>query len=164
MTTGARNDVTRIQRQRTAGWRMPPGAVYVGRPSPWGNPFPFTGEWIMWTAVSLGFMADAAGRRHASVTLYRAWMTGALPLRAGHRGGTGVGAIEYSSGLVAPIDAVVHGLAARMASGLDLPGQLSDLGDQPDLAPLRDATALACSCPLDRPCHADVLIELLGAG
>jgi hypothetical protein len=29
----------RIQRQRTAGWRMPPNTVYVGRPSPCGNPF-----------------------------------------------------------------------------------------------------------------------------
>lgn len=30
----------RIQRQRTSGWRMPLDAVYVGRPSTWGNPFP----------------------------------------------------------------------------------------------------------------------------
>ena len=29
----------RIQRQRTKGWRMPEGAVYVGRPTIWGNPF-----------------------------------------------------------------------------------------------------------------------------
>lgn len=29
----------RIQRQRTKGWRMPEGAVYVGRPSRWANPF-----------------------------------------------------------------------------------------------------------------------------
>lgn len=29
----------RVQRRRTAGWRMPEGAVYVGRPSKWGNPF-----------------------------------------------------------------------------------------------------------------------------
>lgn len=29
----------RIQRQRTKGWKAPPGAVYVGRPSAWGNPF-----------------------------------------------------------------------------------------------------------------------------
>lgn len=29
----------RIQRKRSAGWRMPDGAVYVGRPSKWGNPF-----------------------------------------------------------------------------------------------------------------------------
>jgi len=37
----------RIQRKRTAGWRMPAEAVYVGRPSKWGNPFragvPFCG-------------------------------------------------------------------------------------------------------------------------
>ena len=32
----------RIQRKRTKGWRMPEGAVYVGRPSRWGNPY--TGE------------------------------------------------------------------------------------------------------------------------
>lgn len=29
----------RIQRSRARGWRMPEGAVYVGRPSKWGNPF-----------------------------------------------------------------------------------------------------------------------------
>ncbi|SKE25070.1 Uncharacterised protein [Mycobacteroides abscessus subsp. massiliense] len=29
----------RIQRKRTAGWRMPEGAIYVGRPSQWGNPY-----------------------------------------------------------------------------------------------------------------------------
>lgn len=29
----------RIQRSRRAGWRLPSGAVYVGRPTRWGNPF-----------------------------------------------------------------------------------------------------------------------------
>lgn len=29
----------RIQRKRTAGWKMPRDAIYVGRPSPLGNPF-----------------------------------------------------------------------------------------------------------------------------
>lgn len=29
----------RIQRKRAKGWRMPEGAVYVGRPTKWGNPF-----------------------------------------------------------------------------------------------------------------------------
>lgn len=29
----------RVQRKRTKGWRMPEGAVYVGRPTKWGNPF-----------------------------------------------------------------------------------------------------------------------------
>lgn len=29
----------RIQRKRTKGWRMPAGAIYVGRPGRWGNPY-----------------------------------------------------------------------------------------------------------------------------
>lgn len=29
----------RIQRKRTKGWKMPRNAVYVGRPTQWGNPF-----------------------------------------------------------------------------------------------------------------------------
>ena len=29
----------RIQRKRTAGWKMPSNTIYVGRPSRWGNPF-----------------------------------------------------------------------------------------------------------------------------
>lgn len=29
----------RIQRRRIKGWRMPSTAIYVGRGTPWGNPF-----------------------------------------------------------------------------------------------------------------------------
>ncbi len=29
----------RIRLSRARGWRMPDNAVYVGRPTPWGNPF-----------------------------------------------------------------------------------------------------------------------------
>jgi len=29
----------RLQRRRAKGWRTPPGAVYVGRPTRFGNPF-----------------------------------------------------------------------------------------------------------------------------
>lgn len=29
----------RIQRKRTKDWQMPKGAVYVGRPTKWGNPW-----------------------------------------------------------------------------------------------------------------------------
>ena len=36
--SAARGMPRRVQRQRTKGWRMPPGAVYVGRPSKYGNP------------------------------------------------------------------------------------------------------------------------------
>lgn len=29
----------RFQRRRTKGWKMPKGAVFVGRPTKWGNPY-----------------------------------------------------------------------------------------------------------------------------
>tara|TARA_B100001939_G_scaffold64869_1_gene53753 strand:- start:412 stop:684 length:273 start_codon:yes stop_codon:yes gene_type:complete len=29
----------RIQRKRTKGWQMPANAIYVGRPTRWGNPY-----------------------------------------------------------------------------------------------------------------------------
>lgn len=29
----------RLQRRRSAGWRKPDGAVAIGRPSRWGNPY-----------------------------------------------------------------------------------------------------------------------------
>ncbi len=35
----------RIQRMRAKGWRMPDGAIYVGRPSMWGNPFRVGQRW-----------------------------------------------------------------------------------------------------------------------
>ncbi len=49
----------RIQRRRTKGWRMPEGAVYVGRGSRWGNPYDWreapidvcTPEWARGAAV-----------------------------------------------------------------------------------------------------------------
>lgn len=40
-----RRTPVRIQRKRTSGWKMPEGAVYVGRPTKWGNPFA-VGAWI----------------------------------------------------------------------------------------------------------------------
>lgn len=41
----------RIQRQRTKGWRLPEGAVYVGRPSRWGNSYVLgrIGDMRRWT-------------------------------------------------------------------------------------------------------------------
>lgn len=51
----------RIQRKRTKGWRMPEGAVYVGRPTRWGNPFALPGR--------------EREHRAWAVTAYREWVT-----------------------------------------------------------------------------------------
>lgn len=87
------DETKRIQRKRTKGWRMPKGAIYVGRPSQWGNPF--TGE--------------------------QAVLCFEIYLRVWKRQ-------DYFS-------------------------------CENYLAPLRGHD-LACWCPLDKPCHADVLLRL----
>ena len=95
----------RLQRSRRKGWRMPANAVYVGRPTRWGNPFA-PGKPAADPAS--GAPVTVRDRAHA-VALYRAW----LPQR---------------------------------------------LAEDPDLlAPLKGKD-LVCWCPLDGPCHADVLL------
>ncbi len=88
----------RIQRSRAKGWRMPEGAVYVGRPTMWGNPYrvPFNGD------------------RDACVRLYR------------------------------------ESLKVQRAFRREVRKQLR-------------GKDLACWCPLDQPCHADVLLEIANA-
>lgn len=54
----------RIQRRRTKGWQAPEGAVYVGRPSKWRNPF----------AVGDFGIPD----RTASVERFRQWLDGRI--------------------------------------------------------------------------------------
>jgi hypothetical protein len=94
----------RIQRKRTKGWRMPEGAVYVGRPTIFGNPFKICyGD----TAMSV-------------LTWYRMWLDG--------KKATGGGGLR----------------------------RLEVLRRLPELR----GKDLACWCPLDQPCHADVLLEI----
>ena len=87
----------RIRLSRRRGWRKPPGAVVVSRPSRWGNPF----------------VLDDATSRAESVARF------AAALDAGELGYTR--------------DDVVRELAGR---------------------------DLACWCPLDEACHADVLLAV----
>lgn len=95
------NEPKRIQRRRTKGWRMPEGAVYVGRPSKWGNPY-VAGR----KAIVNGELEFVYNRARA-VQLYR------------ERGA------DWNE-------------ATRTAlRGKDL----------------------VCWCPLDEPCHGDVLLE-----
>jgi hypothetical protein len=49
----------RIQRRRAKGWRMPEGAVYVGRPGVFGNPFQHPDKAL-------------------AVRLFRCWLTGSM--------------------------------------------------------------------------------------
>lgn len=107
----------RIQRRRTAGWRMPEGAVYVGRPTKWGNPY----RWNDYQDVGHDYEGEpyavsAADRRRFAVVDFTSVVK------------YGIGSFDYPSR-----DEIWCELAGR---------------------------DLVCWCPLDSPCHADVLLEL----
>ena len=89
----------RIQRKRSKGWRMPEGAVYVGRPTQWGNPY---------------HMGELS--RERVIELYRYEI------------------VQLNGGIVGFNRFWVQ----QHLRGKDL----------------------ACWCPLDQPCHADVLLDL----
>ena len=101
----------RVQRKRTKGWRMPEGAVYVGRPSKWGNPFR-VGSPGRDDCMVCSDAAEAVMKFRSELVTFRG-------------GFTGTNVDEIRSEL----------------RGKDL----------------------ACWCPLDQPCHADVLLELANA-
>ena len=66
----------RVQRRRTRGWRAPAGAVYVGRPTRWENPFLTRKRGRRWIVTTRDgqLVIAAADRREAHATavdLYR---------------------------------------------------------------------------------------------
>jgi hypothetical protein len=134
----------RIQRHRTRGWRMPEGAIYVGRPTMFGNPAiveRHRGRWAVW-AGDVGPMVACVDTqpeaRAEAVEFFRLWL--ASP----------DGVIDRRDAI--GIDAAVEPRLswAYAVNHEDLRARLPDLRG-------RD---LACWCPLDQPCHADVLLEV----
>lgn len=67
----------RIQRRRSKGWKMPPGAISCTRPGPWGNPFTPNNIGVMLHAISMGLDGeDEHDLKVAAVDVYRLWVTG----------------------------------------------------------------------------------------
>lgn len=56
----------RYVRRRQSGWRKPPDAVYVGRPTEWGNP---------WAIGEPGPDGRVAKNRAQAVQWYADWLT-----------------------------------------------------------------------------------------
>jgi hypothetical protein len=131
----------RIQRKRIKGFKMPDNTIYVGRPTKWGNPFNFASSDNCWNALALGCRGDAKGRREASVKAFRQWVDDPR----GRVKEMEFGVVVEGKGKTVPI------------------GPRACAGPAPSLDEIREALAgknLACWCPLDHPCHADVLLEL----
>jgi hypothetical protein len=118
----------RIQRLRKKGWKAPEGAVYVGRPSKWGNPFIASNDDPRRPLESLDYRhilapINAARAFRDFVTKHGSW----FPIPP-HR---------WPKGKIPAHSTFIEDVR-RELRGKDL----------------------MCWCPLDQPCHADVLLEL----
>jgi len=119
----------RIQRKRTKGWKMPEGAVYVGRPTRFGNPFYIINE------EGFPWVTDARDP--------------AMPVLNNGIAAEAIGGLQFKNSMTwDEAEMAVVELFRRHC-----------IDTLPDLSSLRGKD-LACWCPPDRPCHADVLLEL----
>lgn len=135
----------RIQRKRAKGWRMPEGAVYVGRPTIFGNPFraykcDCCGYWDVRDDNGVTYLVDHKYVRQPWVRADRStWTTLLQAARDAVR--------LYN-------DELTYWVGGRMKWDPVFREAVESLRG-------RD---LACWCPLDHPCHADVLLEIANAG
>lgn len=121
----------RIQRKRTKGWKMPQNTICVTRPTIFGNPF----------------HASSFGRAWA-VELHTRWLDGAPFSGLGEEALNHLAWFngDWAIGRFAELRGVAWTEWWRVVGDLvveRLPGE-----------------NLACWCPLDQPCHADVLLAL----
>lgn len=130
----------RIQRQRTKGWHMPENTVYVGRGSRFGNPFRI-GRPDPLSVVHKTLM-DAA----TCCQYYRQGIEAAAQLGTEH--------------------SIYHPNQDALWWAWQMVGDDEGLVIGADLAVMIETEIytlkgknLACWCPLDQPCHADILLE-----
>ncbi|MDM2398140.1 DUF4326 domain-containing protein [Mycobacteroides abscessus] len=121
----------RIQLRRTKGWRKPEGVIVVSRPSRWGNPFA--------ARIPQGEALQAADVRGLLVAQFRDWLAGST------------------------LEQAVEAHPLCYPNGRRLIANIYPRPRRPTQREIRDALSghdLACWCPLDSPCHADVLLEI----
>ncbi len=122
----------RVQQRRTRGWRKPENTVSVARPSQWGNPWR-----VERVDCYMGGMC---------------WGT-TVPNFLGDRVIHHEHRESQRDAAEAAVTAFRHAILYPLSSDPAVP----DLGDiRCDLR----GKNLMCFCPLDQPCHADVLLEL----
>lgn len=131
----------RIQRKRTKGWRMPDNAVYVGRPTIYGNPFmaykcDCCGYWDVKDDNGVTYLVNHEYVRLPQVRADRSTWT------------TKRQAVAESVRLY--VCEMTYWFGGRMKWDSEFAESVKNLAGKD----------LACWCPLDSPCHADVLLEL----
>lgn len=140
----------RIQRKRTRGWRAPEGAIYVGRPTRWGNPFKLNTRTALARVPALdGSPWQYEGRISAD----------GMEHNYQHADGHWT---YHTIRYMTPQEVVECYRALLLGGGWPLDFTHNG-GYYPTAAEAREQLRgkdLACWCPLDQPCHADVLLEL----
>lgn len=125
----------RIQRRRTKGWAMPDGAVYVGRPTIFGNPF----RPILSTCCPNWDVIDDNGMRYL-IDHTRAHL---LPSRTSRSE-----ALAHAVRLFE--DDLTYWMGGRLSHDPELADAIRGLAGKD----------LACWCPTSSPCHGDVLLAV----
>jgi hypothetical protein len=146
----------RIQLRRTKGYRKPEGAVVVSRPSKWGNPFRLNTKQGLARVPAVGHPGRAweyEGRISAAGMLHPYYHPDGRIIRCESRYMTAAEVVECYRAL----------LFGRADWPLDF-GHRG--GHYPHISEIHELAGhdLACWCPLDQPCHADVLLELANGG
>lgn len=161
----------RIQRKRTKGWRMPEGAVYVGRGSKFGNPFEYRTpqglvryrpeapeEWEYEGRISAHGATHPYYGPDGTVTDYRVrYATRGELVRMYRRT-----ILDPDRGMLGA-DPSNGGHLLTYWTGKAHTGTLRTVTTEVIRAELRGKD-LSCWCAPDLPCHADVLLELANAG
>ena len=124
----------RIHRRRTAGWKMPENAVYIGRGSKYGNPLKVIPDYHFNNGFGRIFVLDFEDKK----TWYTTLLWG------------------DTSDMLHLFDVMLHG-KPFMNKKLQV---WSDYFSHLDFTPLLGHD-LACWCSLEKECHGDVIINFL---
>lgn len=152
----------RIQLSRKKGYRKPEGAIVVARPSKWGNPFKVGDEMgglVHYGPAHLdrfGRSWDFEGRISKAGSSHHMWLASDDIVETYIRWATRDEVVElFRLTLFDPTPGMR--LAYPSRSGHFMKVTVDDI--------VRELHGhdLACWCPLDEPCHADVLLELANA-
>ncbi|MGE7207485.1 DUF4326 domain-containing protein [Sphingomonas sp. NPDC019816] len=126
----------RVQLSRKKGWRMPENTVSVARPGFWGNPHTVHRGQMHWD----GETVDETGEH----VLSGPWLCALRPDR--------LAGFWFATKAEAVAKAVELYRWKMTTKGI--------WGNAQRRLPELRGKNLACWCPLDQPCHADVLLEL----
>jgi hypothetical protein len=148
----------RIQRKRTRGWRIPPNTVYVGRPTKWGNPFACPSDPAYAVAAFKKYLHSCIGQgdfgfigprlAHYKDNLPMEVRIGSTRFRGENNGRDKPFIFRASAGFARPL------MMVQCPDRLLIRATLIELYGKD----------LCCWCPLDEPCHADVLLEIANGG